>query len=174
MAKKKNGILNKELVFEALLDSFVKLDPRTQYKNPVMFVTYLGAIFTSIFIFNNWSWFNFQITLWLWFTVLFANFASAIAESRGKAQAAFLKKMQTDTSAKKLIHGKEVVVPASELKKDELIVCKDGDTIPVDGEVVEGIATIDESAITGESAPVIRESGGDRSAVTAGTRVVRD
>lgn len=175
MAKKKNGILNKKLVVEALLDSFVKLDPRTQYKNPVMFVTYLGAIFTTIFTFYNFSWFNFQITLWLWFTVLFANFASAIAESRGKAQAAFLKKMQTDSFAKKITRGnEEVSIPASELKKGDLIACKTGDTIPIDGEVVEGIATIDESAITGESAPVIRESGGDRSAVTAGTRVVSD
>jgi K+-transporting ATPase ATPase B chain len=174
MTSKRKGILNTELVLEALLDTFVKLNPKLQVKNPVMFVTYLGAIFTTILTFYNWSSFNFQITLWLWFTVLFANFASAIAESRGKAQAASLKKMQTETMAKKLVNGTETASPASALKKGDQFACSAGDVIPVDGEVVEGIATIDESAITGESAPVIRESGGDRSAVTAGTRVVSD
>jgi K+-transporting ATPase ATPase B chain len=174
MTSKRKGILNTELVLEALLDTFVKLNPKVQIKNPVMFVTYLGAIFTTILTVYNWSSFNFQITLWLWFTVLFGNFASAIAESRGKAQAACLKKMQTETMAKKLVNGKETESPASALKKGDRFACAAGDVIPVDGEVVEGIATIDESAITGESAPVIRESGGDRSAVTAGTRVVSD
>lgn len=173
MAKRK-GILTTALVAEAIKDSVAKLAPKFQFHNPVMFVTYLGAIFSTIFTFLDWSAFNFQISLWLWFTVLFANFASAIAESRGKAQAASLKKTQTETFAKKWINGKEIHVPANELKKDDVIVCEVGDIIPADGEVIEGIATVDESAITGESAPVIRESGGDRSAVTAGTRVTSD
>lgn len=174
MQKKRKSILRTDLVIEALKDSFVKLAPQTQFRNPVMFVTYLGAIFTTILTFLTPSAFNIQIALWLWFTVLFANFASAIAESRGKAQAASLKKTQQESFAKKLINGKEMTIPAIDLKKGDRIACEVGDIIPADGEVVEGIATVDESAITGESAPVIRESGGDRSAVTAGTRIVSD
>lgn len=172
---KKQGILTADLVIEALKDSFYKLIPQTQFRNPVMFVTYLGAIFSTIItLTSGYSGFNVQITLWLWFTVLFANFSSAIAESRGKAQAASLRKTQHETFAKKMINGKETAVPAASLKKGDVIVCTRGDVIPADGEVIEGIATVDESAITGESAPVIRDSGGDRSAVTAGTRIVSD
>lgn len=174
MQHKRKSILSADLVLEAIQDSLVKLNPQTQFRNPVMFVTYLGAIFTTILTFLNPSAFNIQISLWLWFTVLFANFASAIAESRGKAQAASLRKTQTESFAKKLVNGKEVKVSALDLRKGDRIVCEVGDIIPADGEVIDGIATVDESAITGESAPVVRESGGDRSAVTAGTRVVSD
>lgn len=170
----RKGILNTDLVLEALKESFLKLMPQIQFRNPVMFVTYLGAIFTTILTFLHSTSFNIQISLWLWFTVLFANFASAISESRGKAQAASLRKTQQETFARKLLKGKEVVVSALDLKKGDQVVCEAGEMIPADGDVIEGIATVDESAITGESAPVIRESGGDRSAVTAGTRVVSD
>jgi K+-transporting ATPase ATPase B chain len=171
---KRMGILTFDLVIEALKDSFVKLKPQTQFRNPVMFVTYLGAIFTTLLtIFQSFSTFNLQITLWLWFTVFFANFSSAIAESRGKAQATSLRQTQKE-NAKKIVDGKEITVPATDLKKGDIIICQVGDIIPADGEVIDGIATVDESAITGESAPVIRDSGGDRSAVTAGTRVISD
>lgn len=175
----RKSIFNIQLVGESLKDSFYKLIPQVQFRNPVMFVTYLGAIFTTVITYFDWKagmefGFDLQITIWLWFTVLFANFASAVAESRGKAQAATLKKTQIENYAKKLVGSKEVSVLASELKKGDLIVCEVGDIIPADGEVSQGIATVDESAITGESAPVIRESGGDRSAVTAGTQVVSD
>lgn len=172
--QKKSGILSKELVLEAIKDSFTKLSPKTQMQNPVMFVTYVGAIFTTLITVFNWTAFNVQLFLWLWFTVLFANFASAIAESRGKAQATSLKKTQIETYAKKLVKGRETQVPGITLQKGDHIVCEIGDIIPADGEVISGIATVDESAITGESAPVIRESGGDRSAVTAGTRILSD
>ena len=172
--QKKSGILSKELVLEAIKDSFTKLSPKTQMHNPVMFVTYIGAIFTTLITLFDWSSFNVQLFLWLWFTVLFANFASAIAESRGKAQATSLKKTQVETYAKKLVKGRETQVPGTTLQKGDHIVCEIGDVIPADGEVISGIATVDESAITGESAPVIRESGGDRSAVTAGTRILSD
>lgn len=179
MKRKREGILHIGLVLEALKESFYKLSPWVQYKNPVMFVTYLGALFSTYFFLKNFSHtesvgFNFQIMLWLWFTVLFANFASALAESRGKAQAATLRKTQTENVARKIVDHKETTIPATELRKEDLIACEVGDIIPADGEVIEGIATVDESAITGESAPVIRESGGDRSAVTAGTRIVSD
>lgn len=159
---------------ESLKDSFLKLLPQVQFRNPVMFVTYLGAIFSTLALFSAPTFFNIQITLWLWFTVFFANFASAIAESRGKAQAASLRKTQTEGLAKKIVKEKQVMVSVSDLKKGDIVVCEACDIIPADGEVIQGIATVDESAITGESAPVIRESGGDRSAVTAGTRVVSD
>jgi K+-transporting ATPase ATPase B chain len=172
---KRKGILTSQLVSEALKDSFIKLAPQVQFRNPVMFVTYLGAIFSTLLLFwGHYSGFNLQITLWLWFTVLFANFSSAIAESRGKAQAASLKKTQRENLAKKVVNGKEVAIPATELKKGDIVVCKAGEIVPADGEVIDGIATLDESAITGESAPVIRDSGGDRSAVTAGTRILSD
>lgn len=172
---KRKGILTIDLVIEALIDSFVKLQPQIQFRNPVMFVTYLGAIFTTfITVLAPFSAFNLQITLWLWFTVFFANFSGAIAESRGKAQAASLRKTQKETFTKKIVNGKEIAVPATALKKGDVIACEAGEVIPADGEVIEGIATVDESAITGESAPVIRDSGGDRSAVTAGTRIVSD
>lgn len=171
---KRKRFLSKSLMLEALLDSVIKLAPQYQIRNPVMFVTYLSAIITTILAYTHPLPFNTHIAIWLWITVLFANFAGAIAESRGKAQAASLRKTQMENFAKKLVHGKEVRVLAAELKKGDKIVCEPGDTIPADGEVVEGIATVDESAITGESAPVIRESGGDRSAVTSGTKVVSD
>lgn len=174
MQKKKKDILTPSLFIQSLKDCFLKLTPQVQFRNPVMFVTYLGAIFTTISTFYHPSLFTIQISLWLWFTVLFANFASALAESRGKAQANSLRKNQQETTAKKLINGKEVAISALDLKKGDRVVCIAPDIIPADGEVVEGMATVDESAITGESAPVIRESEGDRSAVTAGTKVVSD
>ncbi len=164
----------------AVWDAFRKLDPRLQYKNPVMFITMIGAALTSFLLLQSawggrvFSGFELQIALWLWFTVLFANFSEAIAEGRGKAQAESLKKSRTLTTARRMVSGKQEKVPAESLKKGDVVVCEAGDVIPLDGEVIEGIATVDESAITGESAPVIRESGGDRSAVTGGTRVLSD
>lgn len=179
MKEVRKGILHTSLILEAIKESFVKLNPAFQWKNPVMFVTYLGAILSTLLLILNISSyhdrsFHIQISLWLWFTVLFANFASAIAESRGKAQANSLRKSQTENLAKKSVDGHETLIPATQLKKGDHVICEVGDVIPADGEVIEGIATVDESAITGESAPVIRESGGDRSAVTAGTRIVSD
>ncbi len=167
--------MNKEILQSATVDSFKKLAPWTQVKNPVMFVVYIGAILTTILLYKDFSGFNVQIVLWLWFTVLFANFAEAIAEGRGKAQADALRKMRTDVIAKrKKNNGSVEQINAAHLKPGDLIVCEPGDTIAADGEVIEGIASVDESAITGESAPVIRESGGDRSAVTGGTKVLSD
>ncbi|MBN8592017.1 MAG: potassium-transporting ATPase subunit KdpB [Anaerolineae bacterium] len=165
----------------ALLDALRKLNPLQQLKNPVMFVVEVGAIMTSAILIRDvlsgggteFS-FNLQITLWLWFTVLFANFAEAMAEGRGKAQADSLRKARKEMSARKRIGDREERIAASHLRLGDLVVCEAGDQIPGDGEVVEGIASVDESAITGESAPVIRESGGDRSAVTGGTRVLSD
>jgi K+-transporting ATPase ATPase B chain len=156
-----------------VIDSFKKLHPRDEIKNLVMFVVWLGSIADDDLPFpaRRVQLFNLQICLWLWFTCLFANFAEAMAEGRGKAHADELRKMRTKTTARKLVDGREVPVSSSELKIGDLFVCTAGDLIAADGEVVEGIATVDESAITGESAPVIRESGGDRSAVTGGTRV---
>ena len=163
------------LVRQAVFGAFKKLHPRDEIKNLVMFVVWLGSIATTIWLFFDFSSFNLQICLWLWFTCLFANFAEAMAEGRGKAHADELRKMRTKTTARKLVNGgREVTVSSSELKIGDRIVCTAGDLIAADGEVVEGIATIDESAITGESAPVVRESGGDRSAVTGGTRVTSD
>jgi K+-transporting ATPase ATPase B chain len=164
------------LVKQAVIDSFKKLNPRDEIKNLVMFVVYIGSIWTTVFLFipGKFSGFNLQICLWLWFTCLFANFAEAMAEGRGKAHADELRKMRTKTMARKLADGKEVSVPGNDLKIGERFVCETNDFIPADGEIVEGIATVDESAITGESAPVVRESGGDRSAVTGGTRVISD
>ncbi len=139
-----------------------------------MFVVLIGAAWTSLITAFHFNGFNLQITLWLWFTLLFANFAEAMAEGRGKAQAETLRRMRTTTMARRQVNGREEKVPASVLKKGDVVVCESGDVIPGDGEVIEGIASVDESAITGESAPVIRESGGDRSAVTGGTRVLSD
>ena len=172
--KTKSSIFDPALLRAAALDSFRKLDPRVQWRNPVMFVVFLGAIATTFSTLREASSFNVQITIWLWFTVLFANFAEAIAEGRGKAQAASLRKMRTTTSARRLRDGREEKVAAGELAKGDHVVCENGDVIPADGDVIEGIASVDESAITGESAPVIRESGGDRCAVTGGTRVISD
>ena len=145
-------------------------------KNPVMFVTMIGAVLTTISVFTTKADHGFiiQLAIWLWFTVLFANFAEAMAEGRGKAQADSLRKARKDTIARRLKDGREESVPAPQLEKGDLVVCESGDVIPADGEVIEGIASVDEAAITGESAPVIRESGGDRSAVTGGTRVISD
>ena len=162
------------LVRQAVIGSFKKLHPRDEIKNLVMFVVWLGSILTTVWLFVDFSSFNLQICLWLWFTCLFANFAEAMAEGRGKAHADELRKMRTKTTVRKLVDGREVSISSSELKIGDRIVCTAGDLIGADGEVVEGIATVDESAITGESAPVIRESGGDRSAVTGGTRVTSD
>ena len=168
------------LVKRALLDSFVKLNPRTMMKNPVMFVVEVGAALTTILASRDIvqgaavAGFTFQISLWLWFTALFANFAEAMAEGRGKAQADTLRKTKTETTARRLLNGKFETVPATRLRSGDLVMVEQGETIPGDGDVTEGIASVDESAITGESAPVIRESGGDRSAVTGGTKVLSD
>lgn len=170
----KDAILNQSIVRKALVESIRKLSPRTQIKNPVMFITLIGALITTMSVFTSFSGFELQITIWLWFTVLFANFSESLAEGRGKAQAESLKKTRTQTMARKLNNGREEKIAADKLVKGDRVVCEVGDVIPLDGEVVEGIATVDESAITGESAPVIRESGGDRSAVTGGTRVLSD
>jgi len=164
------------LVRQAVIDSFKKLHPRDEIKNLVMFVVWVGSIWTTVILFlpHQCNSFNVQICVWLWFTCLFANFAEAMAEGRGKAHADALRRMRTKTMAKKLVDGREVSVASNELKIGDRFVCIAGDLIANDGEVVEGIATVDESAITGESAPVVRESGGDRSAVTGGTRVTSD
>jgi K+-transporting ATPase ATPase B chain len=172
-------LFTKAIVLEAIKDSFIKLNPVKLFKNPVIFIVGVGAVLTTLVVFTDiftghFSTFNFQITLWLWFTVLFANFAEALAEGRGKAQAESLKKNKTQTKAKLLVNNKIEIISATDLKKGDKVVCDAGDVIPADGDVVEGIASVDESAITGESAPVIRESGGDRSAVTGGTKVISD
>src|SRR5215470_10070368 len=186
MAKqtKKQAIWNTQIVKRAILDSFVKLNPRKMMGNPVMFVVEVGSLLTTLQLFRgivapipgvtNTS-FELQITLWLWFTVLFANFAEAMAEGRGKAQADNLRKSKTETIAHRIVSGSLTEdVPAPQLRKDDLVIVSAGEFIPGDGEIVEGVASVDESAITGESAPVIREAGGDRSAVTGGTRVLSD
>lgn len=165
--------------FESIKQSLLMFNPAVQWKNPVMFITYICAIATTLHVVlykspHDSSWFDIQITLWLWFTVFFANLAQAIAESRGKAHASSLKKTKIDAYARQIQNGIEVKTSAELLKKNDIIICEVGDVIPADGEVIEGIAVVDESAITGESAPVIRESGGDRSAVTAGTKILSD
>jgi K+-transporting ATPase ATPase B chain len=173
-------LFDPEILRRATKDSFIKLNPLTVAKNPVMFVVEIGALLTTIFLAKDiligatGISFTTQITLWLWFTVLFANFAEAMAEARGKAQADTLRKTKTDTIAKRKVNGRWESVPASKLRAGDVVWCEVGDFIPGDGEVIDGIATVDESVITGESAPVIRESGGDRSAVTGGTKVLSD
>ncbi len=177
MTQKSPSLFDWKIVGPAIVDSFRKLDPRLMIKNPVMFVTMVGAALTTLGIFTGAAserGFILQLAIWLWFTVLFANFAEAVAEGRGKAQAESLRKARKDTIARRLRNGREERVPAPELEKGDLVVCEAGDVIPADGDVMEGIASVDEAAITGESAPVIRESGGDRSAVTGGTRVLSD
>jgi K+-transporting ATPase ATPase B chain len=171
----------KQIVIPALWQSFVKLNPKTLAKNPVMFVVEVGAALTSIDLArgvahgNSGFAFSLQITLWLWFTVLFANFAEAMAEGRGKAQAETLRKARSETIARRLkADGSTESVPGSALRSGEFVMIAAGEFVPGDGEVVQGVASVDESAITGESAPVIREAGGDRSAVTGGTRVLSD
>jgi K+-transporting ATPase ATPase B chain len=179
--RRARALFEPPIVRRAIWDSFVKLNPITLMKNPVMFVVEIGAALTAWLAFRDWLAlapdyiFTIQITLWLWFTVLFANFAEAMAEGRGKAQADALRKTKKETTAKRIRNGGRIVqVPASLLRQSDVVICEVGDVIPGDGEVIEGIATVDESAITGESAPVIRESGGDRSAVTGGTKVLSD
>jgi len=181
MTKKEISIWDKKIISQALIDSLKKLNPKTMLKNPVMFVVETGAVFLTLKLLANLALnttnfaFELQITLWLWFTVLFANFAEAMAEGRGKAQADTLRKAKTETSAKRLkSNGETELIEATRLRKDDVVLVEAGEFIPGDGEVIEGVASVDESAITGESAPVIRESGGDRSAVTGGTRVLSD
>jgi len=179
MERKKSALVDPALLRRGLRDAFVKLDPRVQVRNPVMLIVFIGAIWLTLLVADDglhgrFSGFNFQIAVWLWFTVLFANFAEAIAEGRGKAQAETLRGMRQDTVARRRSGDREERVSARDLKVGDLVVCETGDVIPADGDVVEGIASVDESAITGESAPVIRESGGDRSAVTGGTKVISD
>jgi len=184
-AKPKVSMFDPAIVRAAVKDSFGKLDPRILYKNPVMFVVAIGSLLTTVLVVRDLVaapagaapvWFTAAVTLWLWFTALFANFAEAVAEGRGKAQADTLRKMRQETVARRLVEGKDVpeVIPASQLRKGDLVVVETNQLIPGDGEIVEGIASVDESAITGESAPVIRESGGDRSSVTGGTKVLSD
>ncbi|MDD4968345.1 MAG: potassium-transporting ATPase subunit KdpB [Paludibacter sp.] len=177
--KSNKGIFNKKLLARAAKDSVKKLSPASLIKNPVIFIVGIGAVLTTIIVViglfqGAYSTFNLQIAIWLWFTVLFANFSEAIAEGRGKAQAESLRKNRTQTVARKMVGDKETEVLAPDLRKGDIVVCEVNDIIPSDGEVIEGIASVDESAITGESAPVIRESGGDRSAVTGGTKVLSD
>src|SRR6202045_1518554 len=178
MAAKAHSIFDPAIIVPAIGDSFRKLNPLTLAKNPVMFVTEVGALITTALIITghgvNFG-FQLQIALWLWFTVLFANFAEAMAEGRGKAQAKALRATRTETFANRLkSDGTVETIAANQLRKGDVVMISAGELIPGDGEVIEGAATVDESAITGESAPVIRESGGDRSAVTGGTKVLSD
>ncbi len=166
------GLFDPRQLVQSLPDAFRKLDPRVMIKTPVMFVVLVGSVLTTVFSFKNpGDWFGWTVSAWLWLTVLFANLAEAVAEGRGKAQAETLRRAKTGTVARK-VDG--TLVPGIELRIGDLVVCESGDVIPGDGDVVEGVASVDESAITGESAPVIRESGGDRSAVTGGTKVLSD
>jgi K+-transporting ATPase ATPase B chain len=178
MHEKKQGIWQPELIRPAIKDSVLKLNPRTLWRNPVMFAVELGAVLTTLItlrdVFTGESfWFNAQISLWLWFTILFANFAEALAEGRGRAQAETLRQARSEAQAQRLLpDGRTEQVPALTLRKGDLVQVKDGDVIPGDGEIVEGVALVDESAITGESAPVVREAGGTFSGVTGGTRIL--
>jgi K+-transporting ATPase ATPase B chain len=178
MAAKTHSIFEPAIVVPAIAESFKKLNPLHMVKNPVMFVTEVGAAVTTVLMFTGTQGaplgFLLQITLWLWFTVLFANFAEAMAEGRGKAQADSLRKARTQTFANRVKGDSTEKVSAEALRKGDLVIVKAAEFIPGDGEIIEGAATVDESAITGESAPVVREAGGDRSAVTGGTRVLSD
>src|SRR5213596_1857184 len=182
---KARSLFDPTIVRQATIDSFRKLTPKRQVRNPVMFVVYVGSILTTLL----WAqalvgkgeapaWFIFWVSVWLWFTVLFANFAEAMAEGRGKAQAASLRKARRDLQAKRLSRPERneryEAVSASSLRKGDVVLVEAGDFVPADGEVIEGVASVNEAAITGESAPVIRESGGDRSSVTGGTQVLSD
>jgi K+-transporting ATPase ATPase B chain len=181
---KSKAIWNWQIVKRAIVDSFLKLNPRKMMGNPVMFVVEVGSVLTTLQLIRGIiapiplvtnTGFELQITLWLWFTVLFANFAEAMAEGRGKAQADNLRKAKTETTANRLLpNGQLEKINAPQLRKDDVVLVVAGEFIPGDGEIIEGVASVDESAITGESAPVIREAGGDRSAVTGGTRVLSD
>ncbi len=178
MKRRKRAVWEWKIVRRAVWDALLKLNPRKMIRNPVMFVVEIGSVITTALLFKGGSAFKFnlQITLWLWFTVLFANFAEAMAEGRGKAQADTLRKARSETVANRLIgnDGGVEKIPSSKLKTGDLVFVSAGEFIPSDGEIIEGVASVDESAITGESAPVIREAGGDRSAVTGGTRVLSD
>jgi len=181
---KERSLFDPEIVRPAIWESFLKLAPQKVIKNPVMFVVEIGSVLTTLIWLRDLMaptptsqplWFTFNVAFWLWFTVVFANFAEAMAEGRGKAQAAFLRRMRQETTARRQVNDKRVeAVPASALRKGDVVVVEAGEIIPGDGDVIEGIASVDESAITGESAPVIRESGGDRCAVTGGTKVLSD
>ena len=180
MVSRQRALFDREIIGPAVVESFKKLDPRWQLRNPVMFIVEVGALVSAIFAVrdfmhtNGQGGFDVAISLWLWFTVVFANFAEAVAEGRGKAQADFLRRTKSDTSAKRVAGGRVETVSAALLRKGDRVRVDAGELIPADGEVVLGAATVDESAITGESAPVIREAGGDRSSVTGGTRVLSD
>ncbi|MEU6544989.1 potassium-transporting ATPase subunit KdpB [Streptomyces sp. NPDC046859] len=166
------GMFDPKQLLRSLPDAFRKLDPRVMVKSPVMFVVWVGSVLTTAFaVADPGDWFGWTISAWLWLTVVFANLAEAVAEGRGKAQADTLRRARTDTVARR---ADGTTVAGTELRIGDLVVCEAGDVIPGDGDVVEGVASVDESAITGESAPVIRESGGDRSAVTGGTKVLSD
>ncbi|MGB7949724.1 MAG: potassium-transporting ATPase subunit KdpB, partial [Candidatus Binatia bacterium] len=181
---KERSLFDGEILWPAVWESFLKLTPRHVIKNPVMFVVEIGSVITTLIWLRDLIapttgsqplWFTFNVAFWLWFTVVFANFAEAVAEGRGKSQAVFLRRMRQETTARRLSNGKrEERISASSLRKGDVVVVEAGEMIPGDGEVIEGIASVDESAITGESAPVIREAGGDRSAVTGGTKVLSD
>ena len=177
---KRSSLFDAKIVRRAFIDALLKLDPRVQMRNPVMFVVEIGSVLTTTLLFFNLAQhhgdfrFNLQITLWLWFTVLFANFAEAMAEGRGKAQANALRLAKSETTAYQIVKDVVQEVPSSQLRAGDIVRVTAGQMIPGDGEVIEGVASVDESAITGESAPVIREAGGDRSAVTGGTRVLSD
>ncbi|HSZ41646.1 MAG TPA: potassium-transporting ATPase subunit KdpB [Trebonia sp.] len=180
---RRSGLFDRAIMSHAALDAFRKLDPRVQLRNPVMFVVLIGTVVTFFESIAHPDVFDWSVTVWLALTVLFANFAEAVAEGRGKAQADTLRRMRSDTEARRLrtnhVQGDSAAdteerVPAAELAKGDLVVCEAGDLIPSDGEIIDGVASVDESAITGESAPVIREAGGDRSAVTGGTKVLSD
>jgi len=175
--KKKKAVWEWKIVRRALWDSVLKLNPRKMMGNPVMFVVEVGSVITTVLLLRGGTAFKFnlQITFWLWFTVLFANFAEAMAEGRGKAQADTLRKARAETVANRALEsGGFEQVPSSKLRTGDIVLVSAGEFIPSDGEIIEGVASVDESAITGESAPVIREAGGDRSAVTGGTRVLSD
>ncbi len=179
---KSGGLLDASIVRQAIYDCFRKLSPWRVANNPVMFVVEVGSLFTSALWANDWLsgtaqtplWFTGWITIWLWFTVVFANFAEAIAEGRGRAQAASLRNLRKDTEAIRRTTSGEETISATALRKDDIVIVTTGMLIPGDGEIIEGVASVDESAMTGESAPVIREAGGDRSAVTGGTKVLSD
>ncbi|MGA5064833.1 potassium-transporting ATPase subunit KdpB [Streptomyces exfoliatus] len=169
------GLFDPKQLVASFPDAIRKLDPRVMVKSPVMFVVLIGSVVTTVLALTNpGDWFGWAITVWLWLTTVFANLAEAVAEGRGKAQADTLRKAKTDTVARRIDGSHEERVPGTELRVGDLVVCEAGDVIPGDGDVVEGVASVDESAITGESAPVIRESGGDRCAVTGGTKVLSD
>ncbi|MFI5779166.1 potassium-transporting ATPase subunit B, partial [Nocardia sp. NPDC051570] len=176
-----SGLFDPKMLMKALPDACMKLDPRTLWRNPVMLIVEIGAVWSTVLALTKPTFFAWAIVVWLWLTVIFANLAEAVAEGRGKAQADALRKAKTDTVARRLVDwhpGQERVteeqVAAPDLARGDYVVVEAGQVVPGDGDVVEGIASVDESAITGESAPVIRESGGDRSAVTGGTTVLSD